>query len=454
MDKIIALPLLISAICLLERKPAEVFMWVFLPFLTMVPTYYDWKVVSGIPELHFWSAALIPIIVAWMINNLGDYKFHWMDLVIVSYIGVIFLGHLSNNSYAHAQKYGFRNVLAMFFPYIIARSITQDKETLVKLLKMMTMICAVVAVFNIIEFRMVVNHFDTHLRRLWPHYVVYDYGMMLRRWGFKRALGPFSHPIIAGNIFAMVTPLAVWCHYYGYYRNKLIGLAIIALNLGGVMVSISRAPIAACFMAVGIVYYGWSNQKAVIRLIGGSIFLILLLVTVPKFVEYASISPDRAKTSEQRNVALRWTMWKSYAEIVMEKPWLGWGIGNIPAVEGLIDSIDAEYLGVALTSGIIALMLYLTFLLGTFARILYFAHSKPYDDPWARLGWCILAGWLSTVLSLATVYAGAQSVHYLFIIGAVVHVLITTDSSDGTALAQSGMPLAAPQGPFNFQRTI
>ncbi len=454
MDKIVLIPLLISAALLTTRKLPDVFIWVFLPCLTMIPTYFDSKLVQGIPELYFWSAALIPIIVVWAAKSLEDYEYHWMDLVIFLYIAVLFLGHLSNNSYAHAQKYGFRNVMAMFFPYIIVRTITQDRATLVRLIRMMTLLCAVVAIFNILEFRIVNNFFDTYLRRIWPHYVMYDYGMMLRRWGFKRALGPFTHPIIAGNIFAMMTPLSIWCHRYGHYHFKKLGLLIIGLNVMGMAVAISRAPIVGTLLGFLIVYYGWSKKKEVMLSIGAVVMSVVILMALPKFIEYASISPDKARSSEQRNVALRWTMWKSYAEIVSEKPWLGWGINKIPHVKGLIDSIDAEYLRVALTSGVVALGLYLTFFIGTFVRVLKFVNRSGYDDPWARLGWCILAGWLSTIFSLFTVYAGAQSVHYLAMLGGVVHVLVSSASNEALHPERSAVMAVPKYGRFGFQRVV
>ena len=51
MDKIILLPLIISATMLISREPKDVFILVFLPSLTLLPTYFDVEVVSGTPEL-------------------------------------------------------------------------------------------------------------------------------------------------------------------------------------------------------------------------------------------------------------------------------------------------------------------------------------------------------------------------------------------------------------------
>ena len=46
MDKIILLPLMASICLLFNRKPAEVFILVFLTSLTLLPVYFDTKLVS------------------------------------------------------------------------------------------------------------------------------------------------------------------------------------------------------------------------------------------------------------------------------------------------------------------------------------------------------------------------------------------------------------------------
>ena len=90
MDKLIVLPLLISAALLLSREPKEVFILVFLPALTLLPTYLDTELVPGTPEVYFWSAALIPILAAWALKNFEGYRYHWTDLVVFpQFLGVL-----------------------------------------------------------------------------------------------------------------------------------------------------------------------------------------------------------------------------------------------------------------------------------------------------------------------------------------------------------------------------
>jgi O-antigen ligase len=411
MDKIILIPFIISAAMLVSREPKDVFILVFLPFLTLLPTYFDVELVSGTPELYFWSAALIPILIAWVLRGFEGYSPHWMDLVLVGYLLSIFYGQWVNSDYKQAQKLLFNNLMAF------------------------------------------TNYFDEILRRIWPTSVLWDIGMVLKRWGFKRALGPFTHPISAGYFFSLITPLAIWCYFHNVYRNKNIGKLVIFLNTMGLIVAISRAPILGFFIGLIIIYYGWSQNKAAIMSIAVLAAAVILMAAVPKFIEYASVTRATAETADQRNVAYRKEMWEAYTEVVLERPYLGWGRFTVPAVKGM-KSIDSEYLGVALAHGLPALGFYLVFLFGMVVRLMRFAGRGAHDDPGIRLAWCLIAGWVSAIFSQATVYSGAQTVQYLYMLGAVGQVLILSSQTHLVSSETKMQSLEFAEGPFKFIRVI
>jgi hypothetical protein len=453
MDKIILLPLIISAAMLISREPKDVFILVFLPSLTLLPTYFDVEVVSGTPELYFWSAALIPILIAWVMKNFEGYHLHWMDLVILAYLLLIFYGQWANSDYKKSQKLLFNNLMVVFFPYLLVRAFGEDRQTLIRMIRMMTFLGAFIAVFMAMEFRMFTNYFDEILRRMWPSYVMWDIGMVLHRWGFKRAFGPFSHPIAAGYFFSLITPLAIWCYFQEHYHKKNIGRLVVALNVLGLIVALSRAPMMGFFMGLVIIYYGWSQNKAAIMSIVLLVATVVLMMAVPKFIEYASVTRATAATEDQRNVAYRKEMWEAYTEVVLERPYLGWGRFSVPAVKGM-KSIDSEYLGVALASGLPALGFYLVFLFGMLFRLVRFAGRGEHDDPWARLAWCLIAGWVSAIFSLATVYSGAQTVQYLYMLGAVGQVLILTPQLQRSFFGAKALSPELADQPFHFIRVI
>jgi len=453
MDKLIYIPVIISAGMLVIREPRDVFILVFLPFLTLFPTYFDTKLVPGIPEMTFWSAALIPILAAWVLRNFEGYRVHWMDIVILLYIITIFYGQWSNSNYKEAQKILYNNMMAVFFPYVLVRAFCEDRDTLIRMILVMTLLGAIIAIFNIIEFRMFTSYFDKILRRIWPHSVMWDTGMVMSRWGFKRAFGPFSHPIVAGYFFALMAPLSIWCYFQNLYRNPKIGKLVVLLNVIGIFVSLSRAPISGFFLGLVIIFYGWSRSKAAIMSVLLIISTILFMLLVPTFIEYASVTRATAETVEQRNVAYRKEMWEAYTEVVQERPYLGWGRFTVPSVKGM-KSIDSEYLGVALASGLIALSFYLIYLLGMLVRLLRFAHSRDPDDPWVRLAWCLIAGWVTAIFTQMTVYSGAQSIQYLFMLGAVGQVLVLTSDQERLPVKEPAVELEFIGRGFGFSRVI
>jgi O-antigen ligase len=277
--------------------------------------------------------------------------------------------------------------------------------------------------------------------------------MVIKRWGFKRALGPFTHPISAGYFFSLITPLAVWCYFHNVYRNKNIGKLVIFLNAMGLIVAMSRAPILGFFIGLIIIYYGWSQNKAAIMSIVVLVAAVILMAAVPKFIEYASVTRATAETADQRNVAYRKEMWEAYTEVVLERPYLGWGRFTVPAVKGM-KSIDSEYLGVALAHGLPALGFYLVFLFGILMRLMRFAGRGAHDDPDIRLAWCLIAGWVSALFSQATVYSGAQTVQYLYMLGAVGQVLILSSRTHSISPETKMQSLEFAERRFKFIRVI
>jgi O-antigen ligase len=221
----------------------------------------------------------------------------------------------------------------------------------------------------------------------------------------------------------------------------------------GLIVALSRAPLLGFFIGLIIIYYGWSQNKAAIMSIAVLAAAVILMAAIPKFIEYASVTRATAETADQRNVAYRKEMWEAYTEVVLERPYLGWGRFSVPAVKGM-KSIDSEYLGVALSSGLPALGFYLVFLFGILIRLMRFAGRGAHDDPDIRLAWCLIAGWVSAIFSQATVYSGAQTVQYLYMLGAVGQVLILSSRTHLVSPETKIQSLEFAERPFNFIRVL
>ena len=82
-----------------------------------------------------------------MLRGFEGCSLHGMDLVILGYLLSIFYGQWVNSDYKQAQKLLFNNLMAVFFPYLLVRSFCEDRETLIKMIRMMTFLGAFIAWF-------------------------------------------------------------------------------------------------------------------------------------------------------------------------------------------------------------------------------------------------------------------------------------------------------------------
>ena len=412
--------------------------------LTMVPTYFDSKIVQGLPELYFWSAALIPVVAAWVFRGFENYNYHWMDFMILCYVVLVFYTQWLASDYKIAQKILFNTALTNLVPYILVRSLFRSKEEIIELVKTITTLGAIIAIFNCLESRFFINVFDEYLRKIWPHYVTWDVGFVMSRAGFKRAMGPFSHPIISGFWFTISLPLAIWNHSEKHFQDTYRGKAVVILNALGLLTSISRGPILGGLVGLLIIYYGWSRNKGTILTVAAVTFSILLMAVLPSFLQYISVTRATAQNIDQQNAAYRKEMLEAYVDVVAERPFTGWGRFSVPVVNGM-DSIDNQYMGIALQSGIITLAFFIVFLLWTLKNLYHCSKDSPFQDSHARLGWCLIAGWVSSIFIMGTVYLGGQMIQYLFIMAAIGRAINNIKDSKSNE---------SKVGIFNFDRVL
>lgn len=453
MDKLVIIPAFGALYMILKSKDARhVFYTYFLPLLTLIPAYYEAKLAQGIPEFSFWSSALIPVFLIWIVNEkMEGYEFSWLDVIIILNLVVLFYAQFDATGYKDAQKIVFREFTKRVMPYLMMKAIMLDRQINIQALKMITYLGVVVSLFMLYEFKFYFNYMDLYLRNIWPHYVPWD--GVLTRFGFKRAAGSFGHPISAGYFFAMVAPLAFWLWRNKKYRNNRLGMIIFGFNILGVITSISRAPIAGLVLSFFIIWFGWSKSKAISGAFLVFVSVIALAIMAPKFIEYISIDRSHAKTRDQENAAYRKEMMDNYIEVIKKKPYWGYGRYTFPVIHGQ-KSIDNEYLFISITAGLVNLALYLTMIIYVLARLLKFAIAKPFDSVEGRLAWALIGGWVSAIFTQATVYSGMQTTHYFYMIAALSEALILSKGTIFENNKHKNISLEEESYDYYFSRTL
>jgi hypothetical protein len=124
-------------------------------------------------------------------------------------------------------------VMDTFFAYIAARFIITDKDGLVRFTKIIALFLVPLAIYGMVE---AVTGWQPIFQlvkyRTWRTMEAEGLVSTQARWGFTRAIGPFSHPILFGDCFAMFLPL-VWAlrHQVGkWHKGAYLVSAIVVLG--------------------------------------------------------------------------------------------------------------------------------------------------------------------------------------------------------------------------------
>ena len=293
--------------------------------------------------------------------------------------------------------------------------------------------------------------FDDYLRKIWPHSVPWGGGM--KRGGMKRASGPFGHPICAGYFFTMFVPLAIWLWKNDYFKLRTHGLWVFLLCVVGGLTSISRAPIAGIFIGIVVIWYGWNENKGLATMVLACFLSIAAIFVVPKLIAYVNVDRATAETEDQRNAAYRRELLDNYKEVIAEKPLLGWGRFGVPVIKGQ-DSIDNEYLVIALQSGKASLYAYMACIVWVMVRLAFFAIFSDPRSQEGRLAWCLLAGIISAAFTQTTVYAGTQTVQFFYILMGFSEGLMQVRRFDSPELPALARTLGGDDHGYNFSRTM
>jgi O-antigen ligase len=141
---------------------------------------------------------------------------------------------------------------------------------------------------------------------------------------------------------------------------------------------------------------------------------------------YAAVSRDNAQTAEQETAAYRRELIDLYVPVVMQRPWLGWSL-TFPKAQ-YADSVDNEFLFVALMRGVTGLVCFVSFAGLVLFRLclrIWRQELAEADRLWA---FALMGALICVLGSLATVYLGEQ-------LAVVYNILLGL--ADGFALQRS-----------------
>lgn len=443
--------LLATVLAIVEIKRRSIFdavINVLLPVFLIVPAIYSLHI-PHLPTIGCLDAALIPIGIATLTGYWKEWKLSRSDLWLALFIGGLYYAELSRTGAADAGLVLFGSMVDAFLPYAIGKLLLEQAGMRERFVRRFVILLVIVSVLSIWEFRMGTNLFTTIFGVLFPGQRPW---LMQIRGGFVRIVGPFSGSILAGMVLLVGLLFASWLgfvegargtekRHFGIKESRLF-FGAIAL---GLLMTQSRGPWVGAILAYLIARIGRAKKMrraAIITLlvcaIGGTIGYI-------KAEQYTSGSIWDAKNIEQENAIYRRELLDNYKPIVEQGGFFGYGVIDWPRVPGQ-PSIDNEFLFLEITQGKLGFWTYL--LLAAEAVIAAFrAARRATNRADVYFALCMIGSVLGLLLTLTTVYMGAQSYPLFFLL------MGWSQSLRQTQTAAATVPEAAP-GRLRFRRVF
>jgi O-antigen ligase len=447
------LPGLIALIVCLRRGPIYAFLNVYLPVLLLLPDDYRMPI-SG--QLSFSESAILPIALFYLWNGWRDWKWSFTDGLVLAFVSMMSLAEYVNTDFALAKNLALHAIMAIIFPYMMAKALMGREELAVQVGKRIVLFATLVAVISVYEFRMTLNPFLTVVAPFFPAKIA---DVTSFRYNWVRISGPWTHPILAAIILAIAYRIVRWLDWTGYWPGNVPFLPIrkvrfceLALLVGSAM-TLSRGPWIAAAVAAVIVMLVRARNRA---LLAAMLVFAVVIVGVPgyfSFESYVSVDRGKVQNEAQQSAAYRREMMNDYVAIAEQRPMWGWGQNNIgqglyPIVEGMV-SIDNHYLLVALNFGIYALALLVLMLLWVPVRLFRFSLRRSRDDPALLLGVTLAGLFVLCAISISTVYLGAQTQPLLFLIAGWSEALLVTPM-----FMTAKVPVPSRSVTYRFERVM
>jgi hypothetical protein len=138
-----------------------------------------------------------------------------------------------------------------------------------------------------------------------------------------------------------------------------------------------------------------------------------------------------------------------YLAIVQERPTWGWGMGLFPVIDGM-KSIDNHYLLLALNFGIYTLASMVLILLWMPMRLFRFGLRNSRDDPTTSLAVTLMGIFVVYIISIYTVWLGAQTQPMLFLVAGWSEALLVFHSP----MMKTKVPLPVQRVTYQFERVM
>ncbi len=352
-----------------QRERNKVAMFFFL-LLALPPISQDIAGIAGIR--HFFSIDYIRLLALCVLlpafgslrkeEGVEPFGKALADQLLVSYILLNFVLMLPVSTFTHTLRYVFYAFTDIFLPYYVVSRSIKDVQAFRDGLMSFVIAALVLSAVAIFEYGKHWLLYGTLVDALGVHWAGGGY---LERETVLRAQGTAGQPIPLGYVFAVAIGLLLF--FKPLVRNVAVWTLAISLIAGGLAASLSRGPWLGA-AAIVLVFVA-AGPRPVVRLAMLSLIATMALAALLqnsagyKLLEYLPF----VGTIDEGGVTYRQRLFEIAMNVILERPFFGaYDYIYSPAMQelkqgqGIIDIVNS-YLGVALSSGLVGLSLFVGF---------------------------------------------------------------------------------------------
>lgn len=241
------------------------------------------------------------------------------------------------------------------------------------------------------------------------------YGELLPRWGAAsvgylaregriRAVASTGHPLVLGYVLAV--GFGFWLYLQQDVQSRASRMVITSLLLFGLWADFSRGPwMVAIFIYLSFAAVGPRAFRKLFTAVASMSLLALAVAISPLGKRITNVIPYFGGTVDIGNVEYRERLFARSWQIIMDHPWFGdqralLKMEDLRQGEGIIDIING-FINILLNVGFVGLSLFVLFvLIGMFKALRVCAEATKSDPDLSKLGACIVAGVLGSLLMM------------------------------------------------------
>lgn len=367
----------------------------------------------------------------------GDFNWRLHDLLLVAGSGWIAFAMVMIYGIERGFPSGLGLALDLVAPYFIARAAISNFDDLRRMLIVLAPVFFAFALLLPIEAILQDRFIRNAAAAVFGRRGESEYGMSSAflvasdtRFGLLRAMGPFSHPILAGTFFASLMPLYHWSGIRGWPKH----LGLVASCFA--VFTLSSAALLAIVIFATLASYDYLRRR--VTFLTWPLFAVSasgILVILHLLSENGLVSVLIRYTLTPQTGYYRLLVWQYGIASVESNPLFGIGFERFDALAWMGDSIDAHWLNLAVRHGLPPAILILAVTLALFWGCAKAALRLPEPDSSTAIGLAVTL-LIFVLMAFTVAYFGGMLIWFTVILGTASS--ISAESQPRTARVTRG----------------